>query len=574
MNFTKILKIFLFYTSVFSQTIDVNALRNIGKSSNAKFGLDRTKLTQENQNQAFDVLDKPVNPYQYIVGPGDQIRINIISSNEAFNYLLTVSPTGELLIPSVAIISVYGLTLNMAKIKIEKVVKKWNQNAKIYSTIEQIRKFKLKVIGQLKHPGLYDVTPMTRVSDLYDIIIENNKKELINQQKEERELKTYEKDQIISNDQMSQIQDLYDRKIGDPALEKKYTELSNRNLLLIRQSDTIKVDLAKFGVTGDNSLNPYLQQEDILLIPLKHQQIGIYGGIKNPKQYEYLFKESLFDLIELSGGLRPDADPRNIEITRYNGPEKKSSFTVNYNESKSVRLNPEDHIMIRYSKQYKRQEVVYLTGEVVHPGVYSITSGKTTLNDILIKSKGFTARADSSKITINNKDIHEIPDRELERIILIPEINRSQSERAYVKARMMTHKGALETNTIWEAKNIRDFILVKNDIITIPENFEYVELLGAVKRPGRYPYKKTYSYKEYIKIAGGLTSNATRKKFVIKSGTGQRLPANKSIEINNGDIIFAAERNEFNGWLVLKDVLSTASQVAVLLFYIDRVSNN
>ena len=28
----------------------------------------------------------------------------------------------------------------------------------------------------------------------------------------------------------------------------------------------------------------------------------------------------------------------------------------------------------------------------------------------------------------------------------------------------MTHKGALETNTIWEAKNIRDFILVKNDI--------------------------------------------------------------------------------------------------------------
>ena len=61
---------------------------------------------------------------------------------------------------------------------------------------------------------------------------------------------------------------------------------------------------------------------------------------------------------------------------------------------------------------------------------------------------------------------------------------------------------------------------------------------------------------------------------MIKSGTGQRLPANKSIEINNGDIIFAAERNEFNGWLVLKDVLSTASQVAVLLFYIDRVSNN
>ena len=68
---------------------------------------------------------------------------------------------------------------------------------------------------------MYDVTPMTRVSDLYNIIIDNNKKELLNLQKEERELKTYEKDQITSNDQMSQIQDLYDRKIRDPAIEKK-----------------------------------------------------------------------------------------------------------------------------------------------------------------------------------------------------------------------------------------------------------------------------------------------------------------------------------------------------------------
>jgi protein involved in polysaccharide export with SLBB domain len=307
---------------------------------------------------------------------------------------------------------------------------------------------------------------------------------------------------------------------------------------------------------------------------LRNQSIGIYGGVKRPDEYEYVFGESLYEIIQLAGGLRPDADPGKIEITRYNGPTEKFSFMVNYNESENVNLNPEDHIMVQYSKQYKRQEVVYVTGEVVYPGVYSIVPGKTTVGDILGKTKGYTNRADSSKITINNRDIYEIPDRELERILLIPEENRSLSERAYIKARMMTHKGALETNSIIQAQYIKDFLLAKNDIIHVPENFDYVEILGAVHRPGRYPYIQSYSFDDYIEIAGGITSNATRNKFVIKAGTGQRLPARNKTIIDTGDIIFIAEKMEYNKWLVLKDVLSTASQIAVLLFYIDRVTNS
>ena len=230
--------------------------------------------------------------------------------------------------------------------------------------------------------------------------------------------------------------------------------------------------------------------------------------------------------------------------------------------------------MVQYAKQYKRQEVVYVTGEVVHPGVYSILPGQTTIGNILAKANGYTDRSDSSKITINNRDIYEIPDRELERILLIPEENRSSSERAYIKARMMTQKGALETNSIIQAQYIKDFLVAKNDIIHVPENFDYVEILGAIQRPGRYPFIQSYLYDDYIEIAGGITSNATRNKFVIKAGTGQRLPAKNKTKIDTGDIIFIAEKMEYNKWIVLKDVLATASQIAVLLFYIDRVTNS
>ena len=557
-----------------AQTIDVNALRTLGQSSATKLGLDRTKLTQEKQAQSLVILDRPVDPNLYLVGPGDQFRVNIISSNEAFNYSLTVSPTGEILIPAVAIVPVYGLTLRQAIKAMEKTVKEWNQNIKIYITLEQIREFKVKVIGQLEQPGLYTATPMTRVSDLYQMIIEQYSTEIEEDEESLMERGVSETDRSMMYDQKSQIADLYERKMRVPEEEKEYQELSNRNLVLIRKQDSIKIDLARFGISGKNDHNPYLQQEDILVIPLRRHLIGIYGGVKIPGKYEYVFGEFLSDLIQIAGGLRPDADPEKIEITRYNGPTEKFSFTVEFQESKDVQLNPEDHVMVQYAKQYKRQEIVYITGEVVHPGVYSILPGQTTIGNILAKASGYTNRSDSSKITINNRDIYEIPDRELERILLIPEENRSTSERAYIKARMMTQKGALETNSIIQAQYIKDFLVAKNDIIHVPENFDYVEILGAVKRPGRYPFIQSYLYDNYIEIAGGITSNATRNKFVIKAGTGQRLPAKNKTKIDTGDIIFIAEKMEYNKWIVLKDVLATASQIAVLLFYIDRVTNS
>ena len=557
-----------------AQTIDVNALRTLGQSSATKLGLDRTKLTQERQGQSLVILDRPVDPSLYFVGPGDQFRVNIISSNEAFNYSLTVSPTGEILIPAVAIVPVYGLALRQAIKAMEKTVKEWNQNVKIYITLEQIREFKVKVIGQLKQPGLYTVTPITRVSDLYQMIMEQYSAEMEKDEESLMERGIGETDRSMMYDQKSQIADLYERKMRVPEEEKEYQELSNRNLVLIRKQDSIKIDLARFGISGKNDHNPYLQQEDILVIPLRRHLIGIYGGVKIPGKYEYVFGEFLSDLIQIAGGLRPNADPEKIEITRYNGPTEKFSFTVEFQESKDVQLNPEDHVMVQYAKQYKRQEIVYITGEVVHPGVYSILPGQTTIGNILAKASGYTNRSDSSKITINNRDIYEIPDRELERILLIPEENRSTSERAYIKARMMTQKGALETNSIIQAQYIKDFLVAKNDIIHVPENFDYVEILGAVKRPGRYPFIQSYLYDNYIEIAGGITSNATRNKFVIKAGTGQRLPAKNKTKIDTGDIIFIAEKMEYNKWIVLKDVLATASQIAVLLFYIDRVTNS
>jgi protein involved in polysaccharide export with SLBB domain len=522
--------------SLFAQTLDINALR-MAQSKISNSGYTNASTSNERQEQTRIKVDKPINPEQYLVGPGDQFLVNIISSENVANYTLTISPTGEILIPSVGIVQVNGQTLSSSIKKMEIAIQSLNSSAKIFIILSEIREFKVKVIGHLQNPGFYTVTPVSRVSDLYE--------------------------EVLHKLQSGQNAD----KNTDKNL---YPEMSRRNIEVNRNGESIPVDLVKFGSTGEEINNPFLQQGDVVRIPLKEHLVGIFGGIKIPGNYEFIQSESLSQFIDLSGGLRSDADSNKIEITRFISSKEKFSFITTMSKADTIIISPEDHIMVRYDQEYKRQDIVYITGEVKYPGVYAIEPGETTIGEALLKVGGFTTRADQTKLIINNRSIARIPDRENNRILLIPEENRSTEEKAYIKARMLTKKGTIESSSIEQAESLMDLPLVNEDQIIILENFDYIEILGAVLKPGRYPYTIDITYDEYVDFAGGLTETATRKKFIIKSGTGQRLLIKKTVKIENGDTIFIPEKMEFNKWIILKDVLLALGQVAALIVVIQN----
>ena len=540
-------KIFLLFgvcTSLFAQTLDINALR-MAQSRISSSGYTNTSISNERQEQARIKVDKPIDPEQYFVGPGDQFLVNIISSDNVSNYTLTVSPTGEILIPSVGIVQVNGQTLSSSIKKMEIVIQSLNRSAKIFIILSEIREFKVKVIGHLQNPGFYTVTPVSRVSDLYEEILH----------------KLQSESSAYQNDDQNDDQSLY-------------PEMSRRNIEIFRNEKYIPVDLVKFGSTGEENNNPFLQQGDVVRIPLKEHLVSIFGGIKIPGNYEFIQGESLSQFIDISGGLRPDADSNKIEITRFISSKDKFTFITTMHQADTITISSEDHIMIRYDQDYKRQDITYITGEVKYPGVYAIEPGKTTIGEILEKVGGFTTRADQTKIIINNKSIAQIPDREYKRILLIPVENRSSEEKAYIKARMLTTKGTIESSSLEQAESLMDLPLVNEDEIVILENFDYIEILGGVLKPGRYPYTTDITFDEYVDLAGGITNTATRKKFIIKAGTGQRLPINKSTQIENGDTIFIPEKMEYNKWIILKDILASLGQVAALIVVIQNAIGN
>ena len=540
-------KIFLLFgvcASLFAQTLDINALR-MAQSKISSSGYTNASSVNERQEQTRIKVEKPINPEQYLVGPGDQFIVNIISSENVANYTLTISPTGEILIPSVGIVQVNGLTLSSSIKKMEIAIQSLNRSAKIFIILSEIREFKVKVIGHLQNPGFYTVTPVSRVSDLYEEILH----------------KLQSGSSVDYNADQNTDQNLY-------------PEMSRRNIEIFRNGETIPVDLVKFGSTGIDNNNPFLQQGDVVRVPLMEHLVGIFGGIKIPGNYEFIKGESLSQFVDLAGGLRPDADSNKVEITRFISSKEKFSFIITMSQADTILISSEDHIMVRYDQEYKRQDIVYITGEIKYPGVYAIEPGKTTIGDALKKVGGFTARADETKLIINNKSIALIPDRENDRILLIPNENRSPEEKAYIKARMLTKKGTIESSSLEQAQSLMNLPLVNEDEIVILENFNYIEILGGVLKPGRYPYTTDITFNEYIDLAGGITKTATRKKFIIKAGTGQRLPINKTTQIENGDTIFIPEKMEYNKWIILKDILASLGQVAALIVVIQNAIGN
>ncbi len=549
-----------------AQTLDLNSLR-IAQRQASKLSNTKPTISKTNKNDDSFIIDKAVDPEKYIVGPGDQFHINIISSNETFDHNLIISPTGTLLIPSVGIIDCNNMILSKLIKEIIRVIKSWNKNVKINVELDAIRQFRILASGQFDNAGYFTVTPMTRVSDLFNQIISDynqRKKDTFKDSKEMQYSETFGMRSRIA------VDDFYQRKLGiENKIQNDIELFSTRNIVILRNNDTIPTDLEKFKVTGDDKYNPYLQQKDIIRIPFKESFFNIQGGVQKPGRYEFKKDDNIIDAVIIAGGLRTNNYINNIRITRSKSIQVSETFFLTLDEAENFKLFSEDHIMIPYFDNETPHKIVEIVGEIKYPGNYPIILGKTTINDIIKEAGGFLPNADSSKIYLNNSTIANIPDRELERILLKEEVNRSNEEEAYVKARLRTQKGSLETSL--ENIKHKDQLVANEDIIYVPRYFPYVEVIGAVHSPGRYPFIQEYNVQDYIILAGGISKNASRKKFLVKSTTGQRIKLKTNQHLESGDIIFIPEMLEYNEWYVASETVATLYQAVLVLFYIQSI---
>jgi len=546
------------------QTLDINALRMAQKRM-AKANSSIANYSSNSGKKDLFILDKSVIPEDYRVGPGDKIHINVISSNETFDYNLIISPSGDLLIPSVGIIKTNKLTLDQLIKLIRGKINTWNRDAQVNVELEGIREFKILVTGQFKNAGYFSSTPISRISDLFNDVTQKYEKQI----KEELDNESEKNHKENSNYQNSySIDELYNNRMPENIDSRDFKQLSKRNIKIFRDSDTINIDLQRFQSFGDISQNPYINQGDIINIPFIEYKNYIYGGIKSAGSYEYKRGDTLEDLIKLSGGLKKDIKKVKVEVIHSIKFDNKSTY-LSFDDMDSFKLSPEDQVMIPYLDHKKSNKMVKISGEINYPGIYPLT---TSFNALIQNAGGFTESADTSKIRIYNKEIGAETDLELERILLINDLNRTSDENAYAKARIRSQKGYLETK--WRTIKNSEGLILANDEIHIPTYYSYIEIIGAVNSPGRYPYVKNKSISYYIDQSGGLVKGRSSKEFLIKSSTGQKKKIRKNQIVENTDIIFISEKPDYEKWAITREAITAFSQIITTVVVIQRILEN
>ena len=234
--------------------------------------------------------------------------------------------------------------------------------------------------------------------------------------------------------------------------------------------------------------------------------IRIFGEVRTPTTMAFKEDLTLIDAVMRAGGLTANASVKNIRVVTKEGSEIVDLKAV-IDEGRLFELTPLlEGSTVYVPKQDKELKVggsvIYVMGEVVKPGAFE-TRGETNFIDILANAGGPTRYGETRNIRVIRKGNTEIV------MVDLP---------AFTEGRVNTLPTLLPGDTI--------FIPEKADNtapswLKIPSK-RAVQVLGAMKSPGRYEWADEMSFFDLIAAAGGPTKDADLAKIKIleKHGDG------------------------------------------------------
>lgn len=287
-------------------------------------------------------------PANYIIGPDDEIVINIYGYQEA-EYNVTVTPEGDITIPFAGTLYVAGLTMEQASTKIRnKLASSGYANirtglTKVNISIGKIRSIKVTILGEVNKPGSYTLPSLATVFNALYLSGGPN-------------------------------------EIG-----------SMRNIQVIRNGKVIDhLDMYDFLVKGNQSGNIQLQDQDVIRIPPYATRVSFEGEVKRPGLFEVREGENLQEVLSFAGGFTDSAYTASIKAYKTTDTEKrifdieKTKFT-SYFPSRS-----ESYVVSKVINRFANR--VIIQGAVYLPGEYELSEG-LTVSQLIKKAQGLKEEA-------------------------------------------------------------------------------------------------------------------------------------------------------------------------------------
>ncbi len=298
-----------------------------------------------------------------------------------------------------------------------------------------------------------------------------------------------------------------------------------RNIQLKKANGENKtLDIYAFMKNPSIASDYYLDENDIILVPVADKIITVEGAVRRPHKYELTNKEGIKELLDFSGGFAENAFQKKIQVQRYVDDAMKI-IDIDWREYEGRKKNFEllhGDLVVIAEIENEFSNFVEIIGEVLQPGVFE-RSDNMKISD-LIRKAGITELSNLGTAFLtrdNNNGTYTYEKISIEEVIKNP---RSPMNFA------LQDKDKLE---IWPKDRFTDEIDIAID--------------GAVRFPGKFPYDVSQSIKvkDAILLAGGLRRDASNYAIIHRND-----PLNPKIKyyktINNLDKLFEDSSDESN----------------------------
>jgi len=272
---------------------------------------------------------------------------------------------------------------------------------------------------------------------------------------------------------------------------------SLRNIQLQKTGgESLKMDVYEFMTNPSMQSNFYLDEGDIIIVPIQGKVVEIQGAIKRPLRYELLDREGLNDLIKYAGGFTRDAYKKKIQIKRFENDEQ-IVLDLNWNDldrnKQNFQLKDGDVILIEEIEK-RAKNFVIAKGEIDKPAEYERIENMR-LFDLSMKV-GINANTSTGilYLTRTNKDGTKS--------LLKLNLNEVLSDRNSAQNLELHDLDVIE---FWSKKRFADEAKVS--------------IGGAVREEGTYPFDQGGSVRvrDAIRMAGGLRRDASNYATIHKN---------------------------------------------------------
>ena len=328
-----------------------------------------------------------------------------------------------------------------------------------------------------------------------------------------------------------------------------------------------------------------LKNNDVIYISSIHDlkdmgEITINGEVARPGTYVFAENTTIEDAIIQAGGLLESASRAKVDVSRRikNPHSTEVSDTLSYTFTYTIKdgfvidgdefvVEPYDCIYIRKSPSYSEQRNVSIEGEIVYPGMYTLTQREFRLSDLVNQAGGLTKWSYVKGAKLVRQMTPE------EKAILKSTMEALGDTEGIETSDLDSHQTEYSVgidlgSALENPRSNADVVLRDGDRLVIPEFTNTVKISGDVMYPNVVTYNSHMTVGDYVTMAGGYSDTSKKRKayVVYMNGTVAKAKRNSKNVVEPGcEIIVPIKvKNEDLLPTVMSFVSATSSSASLL----------